>query len=114
MAKDNSLEVGVCVCFLFPVGILSLQWSESNGFVLKGMGNKDSLWIFICTPKYKQHVEGSGRRGQHSDLYNLWPLCIVFGCTTTDPHPNFWLCAVKALHTDKHIHAAAEFCNKIG
>lgn len=45
MAKDNGLEVeGMfgCLVFFFSfllllVGILLLQWSDLNGFVLKGM-----------------------------------------------------------------------------
>lgn len=84
---------------LLLVGILLLQWSDSNGFVLKGMWKEVRIWIFLYTPKRKWRIEGSGREeGSVLIWYNsLTVRHMVFRGTPTDLHPKPWFCVVKAL-----------------
>lgn len=105
---------GVCFFFFFLlllVGVLLLQWSDSNGFVLKEMWKEVRAWIFLYTPKYEQHIEGSGREEASILIwYNVLTVRhMVFGGTPTDLHPKLWFYVVKMLIK---VHSAVEFCKK--
>ena len=117
MAKDNGLEVegmGVfCSFLLLLVGILLLQWSDWNGFVLKGLWKEVSVWKFSYTPKYKQCRGLRETRGHHSDLAQLTPgqAYSIQGYTYWPPSQALVL-PRKGLNTLIKVRSAAEFCKK--
>lgn len=108
---------GVCVLFfplLLLVGILLLQWSDSNGFVLKGMWKEVRVGMFFIHPKIQAMHRGlRERRCSILIWYNLLRVRhMVLGGTPTDLHPKLWFCVVKALNTLIKVHSAAKFCKK--